>query len=151
MKKTVLSLFFSLIFPISITLANNPPSQDALFPIQSVSLSYDLKTSVLHVDAVHPSDNWERDYVRMMTVSLNGQLVSTLNYYHQTKPSGFSDDVSLNAKPGDVITVHVFCTQGNSISQDLTVASQPGQGADAGTNNNTTDSTTNSTADNTAN
>ena len=61
--------------------------KEALFPIQSITLNYDLDKAILHVEAVHPSDNWERDYVRMMTVSLNGQMVSTLNYYHQTKSS----------------------------------------------------------------
>ena len=61
----------------------------------------------------------------MMKVSLNGQEVSTLNYYHQNTPGGFSEDVSLNAQAGDVITVALFCTQGSSMSQDLTVT-KPG-------------------------
>jgi len=93
----------------------------ALTPVQSITLTYDLNKTVLHVVADHPSANWDRDYVRMMTVSVNSQMVSTLNYYRQTAFEGFSDDVQLNAKAGDVITVELFCTQGSSKSQDLTV------------------------------
>jgi len=122
MRKFLMTLILALLFPISNALATTPPpSQGAMFPVQSISLSYDLVSASLHVTADHPSANWERDYVRMMTVALNGELVSTLNYHYQKIPNGFSDDVPLKAKIGDVITVELFCTQGSSLSKDLTV------------------------------
>ena len=125
MKKMALSLFCFFVFPIAISFAIPFPLPPRMSPVTSITLTYDLDKAFLHVEAVHPSSNWEIDYVRMMTVSLNGQMVSTLNYYHQTTAKGFSDDVALNAQPGDVITVGLFCTGGSSSSQDLTVT-KPG-------------------------
>jgi len=144
MKKIMFLLFYLLLLPVSAGFAAdapvfNPekePWKEPFFPIQSITLTYDLATATLHVEAAHPSNNWERDYVRMMTVSLNGQEVSTLNYYHQTSAKGFSDDVSLKAQVGDVISVDVFCTQGSSMTQEITVA--------AADNSATNDATVNS-------
>jgi hypothetical protein len=119
------SLFFLLVFPVAVSLATTPSPQ-RMSPVTSISLTYDLDKSSLHIEAVHPSNNWEIDYVRMMTVSLNGQVVSTLNYYHQTSAAGFSEDVQLPTKVGDVITVDLFCTGGSSMSKDLTVT-KPGE------------------------
>ncbi len=96
-----------------------PPSR--MSTVTSITLTYDLDKASLHIEAVHPSNNWEIDYVRMMTASLNGQIVSTTNYYHQTTAKGFSEDLALNAKAGDVITVELFCTGGSSMSKDLTI------------------------------
>jgi hypothetical protein len=118
MKKILLSLFCSFVLPIAVSFATPPPRMS---PVTSITLTYDLDKFFLHIEAVHPSSNWEIDYVRMMTVSLNGQIVSTTNYYHQTTAGGFSEDVQLNAKAGDVITVELFCTQGSSMSKDLMV------------------------------
>jgi len=125
MKKSILMLVCLLIFPIAVSFATTPPPQ-RMSPVTSISLTYDLDKSSLHIEAVHPSNNWEIDYVRMMTVSLNGQVVSTLNYYHQTSAAGFSEDVQLPTKVGDVITVDLFCTGGSSMSKDLTVT-KPGE------------------------
>jgi hypothetical protein len=147
MIKKFLFLFCLISFFVSTSFATPPPPKENMFPIQSVTLTYDSAKGLLHVEAAHPSQNWEIDYVRMMTVSLNGQEVSNENYDHQTEAGGFSENVPVTAKVGDVITVVVYSTQGNSISQDLTVAqseitTSSSQGA--------TD-TTNSTTDNTAN
>ena len=49
----------------------------------SINLSYDLDGGILHVEADHPSFNLDKSYVRMMNVYLNGQQVSTLNYFRQ--------------------------------------------------------------------
>ena len=119
MKKNILILVCLFILPVAVGWATSPPPR--MSPATSITLTYDLDKTTLHVEAVHPSNNWEIDYVRMMTVSLNGQIVSTLNYYHQTSAAGFSEDVQLPAKVGDVITVELFCTGGSSSSQDLTV------------------------------
>jgi len=137
MKWTFLAIM--LIFPVSLIFAADPP---LMTPVTSVTLRYDLQNSTLHVEAVHPSANWEIDYVRMMTVSLNGQQVLTNNYYHQDNAQGFSDDVTLKAKAGDVISADVFCTNGSNMSQDLTVTdAQPQQETNASTDNSETNNT----------
>jgi hypothetical protein len=108
-------LFCLFIFPVAVSWGIQ------MSPVTNMTLTYDLNKATLHVESDHPSSNWEIDYVRMMTVSLNGQIVSTLNYYHQTSAKGFSEDFPLTAQVGDVITVVLFSTQGNSMSKDLTV------------------------------
>jgi len=137
-----LFLFISLSFATT-----PPPTGGGMTVVTSMTLTYDLDKATLHVEAVHPSDNLEKNFVRMMTVSLNGQLFSTLNYVRQNDFAGFSDDVSIKAQAGDVITVELFCTGGSSISKDLTVAKSgtvsSDQNTDASTDNSTTDNTAN--------
>jgi hypothetical protein len=135
MKKTSLFFLCVCILPIAVSLAAVPPVSNRMSVVTSMSLTYDLVKHSVHVQATHPSDNWAIDYVRMLTVSLNGQEVSTLNYDHQTSVE-FSEDVPVTAQVGDVIKVELFCTGGSSTSRELTVtdsggSSQPDQGADA--------------------
>ena len=108
-------LFFLLVLP-AVSFATPPTS---------ISLSYDLAKGSLHVEAVHPSFNLDKSYVRLMNVYVNGQQVSTLNYFRQSDYNKFSDDVSLTAQAGDVIKVELFCSLGGDMSQELTVA-KPG-------------------------
>jgi len=90
-------------------------------PPVSISLSYDLEKGSLHVEAVHPSFNLEKSYVRLMNVYVNGQEVSALNYFKQNDPDEFSDDVPLTAQVGDVIKVDLFCSLGGEMAKELTV------------------------------
>jgi len=120
-------LFCSLIFPIAISFATPPVSID---------LKYDLDKGSLHVEAIHPSFNLDKSYVRLMNVYVNDQEISTLNYYRQNDDNKFTDDVPLTAQAGDVIKVELFCSLGGDMSKELTVAkpgsSQPDQNADVG-------------------
>jgi hypothetical protein len=125
MKNILLGLCFLFIFPVG-SMATPPTS---------ISLSYDLDKASLHVDAVHESDILDKSYVRMMTVSLNGEPVQSLYYTRQLNHEGFSDDVSIKAQVGDVITVEVFCTLGGSLAQSLTVT-KPQSPSDQGGNTN---------------
>ena len=101
-----------LIFPVSVSFATPPVS---------ISLAYDSGKGSLHVEAIHPSFNLEKSYVRLMNVYLNGQQVSTLNYFKQNDNNEFTDDVPLTAQVGDVIKVELFCTLGGDMSKELTV------------------------------
>lgn len=143
MKNILFALCCLFISSVAVCLATTQgsaasPTGGGMTQIKSITLNYDLDKAILHVEAVHPSDNWEKDYVRMMMVSLNGQMVSTLHYYRQTIYEGFSDDVPLTAKVGDVIAVELFCTDGSSKSEELTVVpptAQPGPSPNVGTDN----------------
>jgi len=118
MRKIVLFLF---LFPIASF--STPPV--------SISLSYDLEKGSLHVEAVHPSFNLDKSYVRLMNVYVNEAQVSTLNYFRQKDYNEFTDDVPLTAHVGDVIKVELFCSLGGDMSKELTVtkpgAAQPDQ------------------------
>jgi len=128
MKNMLLGLCFLGIFPVVLCLATPPTG---------ISLSYELDKAFLHVDAVHESDILDKSYVRMMTVSLNGQPVQSLYYTRQQNHEGFSDDVSIKAQVGDVIRVELFCTEGGSLAQEMTVTKpQPQDSADQDTSAN---------------
>ncbi len=91
-------------------------------PPTSITLSYDLDKGSLHVEAVHPSFNLEKSYVRLMNVYVNGQQVTTLNYFKQNDNYEFTDDVPVTAQEGDVIKVELFCSLGGDMSKEMTVA-----------------------------
>ncbi len=132
MRKILFILFYLSVFSVSVSFATPPVS---------ISLSYDLTRGSLHVEAVHPSFDLNKSYVRLMNVYLNGSQVSTLNYYRQSDYNKFTDNVPLTAQVGDVIKVELFCALGGSMSQELKVTnpgdSQTDQGADAGGNSET--------------
>jgi len=107
-------------------------------PPTSITLTYNFSKGSLHVEAVHPSFNLDKSYVRLMNVYLNGVQVSTLNYFRQNDYNEFTDDVPLTAQAGDIIRVELFCTLGGDMTKDLTVIkpeeTPPNQSAGAGTN-----------------
>jgi len=152
MKRILFVLLCFFVFPVSLSLATPPVS---------INLAYDLAKGSLHIEAVHPSFNLEKSYVRLMNVYVNGTQVSTLNYYRQNDYNEFTDDVPVTAQIGDVIKVELFCSLGGDMSQELTVAkpakdqSNQGAGADntatVPTTNTATDTATNSTVDNSVN
>ncbi len=109
MRKIVLCLF---ILPISASFATPPTS---------ITLSYNSAKGSLHVEAVHPSFNLDKSYVRLMNVYVNGGQVSTLNYFRQKDYNEFTDDVPLTAQAGDVIKVDLFCSLGGEMGKELTV------------------------------
>ena len=112
MKKTFFFLFSLLLLVMPVSFANPPVS---------IALSYDLDKGSLHVEAVHPSFNLEKSYVRLMNVYVNDVQVQTLNYYKQNSYNEFTDDVPLKAQVGDVIKVDLFCELGGEMSKELTV------------------------------
>ena len=132
----IMSLKFVLaLTSVCLFLFTMPPSFGT--PPVSIDLSYDLDKGSLHVEAIHPSFNLDKSYVRLMNVYLNDQRVSTLNYSRQSDYNKFTDDVPLTAKVGDVIKVELFCTLGGDMSKELTVtkpeAAKPDQSAGAST------------------
>jgi hypothetical protein len=88
--------------------------------------------------AMHPSFDLEKSYVRLMNVYVNGEEVSTLNYFKQNDYNEFIDDVPVTAQVGDVIKVDLFCSLGGEMAQEMTVQKgkdKPDQKAGSGTGN----------------
>jgi len=79
------------------------------------------------VEAIHPSFDLQKSYVRLMIVYLNDAQVTTLNYYRQNDYNKFIEDVPVNAQIGDIIKVDLFCQLGGEMSQELTVTNQAAQ------------------------
>jgi hypothetical protein len=112
MIRILVLLFYFSVLPFSAGFATPPVS---------ISLSYDPAKGILHVEAVHPSFDLEKSYVRLMLVSVNDNQVSSLNYFKQNDYNEFTDDVPLTAQVGDVIKVDLFCSLGGEMAQELTV------------------------------
>jgi len=125
MKKVmaILCCLFVLSVPLSFA---TPPT--------SITLTYDPTQGSLHVEAVHPSFNLEKSYVRLMNVYVNGQQVSTKDYFKQDDYNEFTDDVLVTAQAGDVIKVELFCSLGGDMSKEITVGKS---GADNSATTNT--------------
>jgi len=131
---------------LSMTCALSVPLSFAT-PPTSIHLSYDQAKGNLHVEAVHPSFDLTKSYVRLMIVYVNDEQVSSLNYFKQDDYNKFSDDVPLTAQVGDVIKVDLFCSLGGEMAQAMTVekekAEQTDKAADTNTVNNAVDNTAN--------
>jgi hypothetical protein len=110
-KLFVLFLFIGLIMTTA-TFATPPVS---------IALSYDRAKGTLHVEAIHPSFNLEKSYIRLMEVYVNGQEVLTQNYYRQDAYDKFTDDVPLTVQAGDVIKVDLFASLGGEMAKELMV------------------------------
>jgi hypothetical protein len=112
MIKILVLLLCSCILPVSAGFATPPTS---------INLTYDQAKGNLHVEAVHPSFDLTKSYVRLMLVYVNDTQVSSLNYFKQNDYNEFDDDVPLTAQVGDVIKVDLFCSLGGEMAQELTV------------------------------
>jgi len=124
----ILALVCLSFFPLSIAFAHHD-SDDSYhrLSIQSMFLSYNSLSKVLHVEADHHArdeEDREVDYVSKMTVSVNGDEKITLHFMHQSDPDMFSDDALLKAKSGDVIMVELFSESGSDKSLNLTVSDE---------------------------
>ena len=117
-------------------------------PPTSIALDYDLNGGILHVEAVHPSFNLDKSYVRLMNVYLNGVQIFTQDYFKQDYYDKFLEVVPMAAKPGDDIKVELFCSLGGEMSQELSV---PTTQANVTGVNVTDNSMVNSTTDNIVN
>ena len=107
-------------------------------PPTSISLTYDQDKGSLHVEAIHPSFELEKSYVRLMNVYVNDQQVTSLNYFKQNDNNKFYDDVPVTAQIGDKIKVDLFCSLGGEMAQEMTVSkpqdAPPAQGDHAASN-----------------
>jgi len=90
-------------------------------PPVSIDLRYDIDKGSLHIEAIHPSFNLEKSYVRLMNIYVNDTQVLTRDYFRQEDYNKFSDDVPLTAQAGDVIKVELFATLGGDLSKEMTV------------------------------
>jgi hypothetical protein len=107
-------------------------------PPVSIDLSYDPNKGILHVEAGHPTQNLEKNFIRLMIVYVNGQQASSFNYFRQAAYDKFTDDVTVTANAGDVVKVDLFSAEGGEMAKEMTVQgagteAQPAQNADNST------------------
>jgi len=61
------------------------------------------------------------NYVKKMTVSLNGHLVITVHYKDRHGTEEFLDNAILKAKEGDVISAVLYSSEGGNKSLNLNI------------------------------
>ena len=90
-------------------------------PPTQIDLTYDLDKGNLHIEAKHPTDNLNKHYLRRLVVYKNDIQEQEFSYIRQTLPSKLVEDVAITAKIGDVLAVELFCKDGGSKKELLTV------------------------------
>lgn len=90
-------------------------------PPQAMVVNYDPKKENLTVTITHTSYNLKKHYIRKLVVYKNNETPEEYFYKRQPSPDHFSYDISLKAKPKDVIKVKAFCVEGGSKEVMLTV------------------------------
>ena len=80
-------------------------------PPTDVKITYDKVNLKVHIEVEHISSNTKTHRIRHMIVFKNDKEVKEFNYAIQSTPQGFSEDLSIELKPGDVIKVKAVCSK----------------------------------------
>ena len=103
--------FLSLVF--TTTAFARPPSK--------IDLNYDAKEKNLHMELAHISENPQKHHIRSLFIYQNDLEIKKLKYNTQTSPSQLIEDVSLDAKSGDVIRVLAICNKAGRKEETLVI------------------------------
>ena len=122
-----IAVLAGLSFCIAAPAAATPPSD--------IVLAYSNATGQLSATITHPVPNPDVHYIQNVLVQLNGQTVINANYTSQPTKDSFTYTYSLQAQPGDTISVTGTCSLFGSLTKSMTVpgpgATGPGQAAAA--------------------
>ncbi len=90
-------------------------------PPSEMHLAY--QNGTLNIEARHMSENLGKHYLRRLVVYKNDAQEKELTYIRQASPPKFIESIPLDAVPGDVLAVEVFCVKGGSKRAELIVPS----------------------------
>ncbi len=96
-------------------------------PPSALTITYDADKKNVHVSATHPSGRLERHYLRRVVLYINDKEKDSMYFPRQKLAWGMEEDIALEAKPGDKISVEVFCSQGGSAVAETVVPTPPGE------------------------
>ncbi|MBI3314364.1 MAG: hypothetical protein HYZ86_00265 [Candidatus Omnitrophica bacterium] len=121
MKRSVIALVVMLMAGTSFVWATPPTEMEISYDPAPPSAGQ--ARGVLHVEAKHISDHLDKHYLRRLVIYRNGVKEQEIAYTRQKYPSKFIEDIPLIVKPGETISVEVFCSQGGSKRAELTIDS----------------------------
>ena len=101
----------------------------AAHPPTEIRLTYEGAN--LHVEVIHTTINHTRHYIRKITISKDKQEIQSQYFHQQVDPAKFVQDFKIEAKPGDVLVVEAFSSQGGSLSASMTVLAGTTEAADS--------------------
>lgn len=90
-------------------------------PPKDVALSYDAPSKALSVKVAHSSFFPSRHYVKNVVISLNGKTVRSEPYTSQPAGDAFTYTYTVEASPGDELSVTALCNVFGSKETKLTV------------------------------
>ena len=111
MNNKLIFLFFSIIF------LNVPGAWAA--PATHLHLSYDSKK--IYIDADHPSDRLDRDFIQKVAVTKNAKDKLSLYFTHQISASKFVVALDYIANPGDHLDVELYSSEGGMAQGSIEV------------------------------
>jgi len=90
-------------------------------PPKDVALSYDAPSKALSVKVAHSSFFPSRHYVKNVVISLNGKTVRSEPYTSQPAGDTYTYTYTVEASPGDELSVTAICNVFGSKETKLTV------------------------------
>ena len=99
-------------------------SQGEATPPREVTLAYDVANKQLLITIEHPTRNFNRHYIKKITVTKNEEKPENIFLTRQPDPVTFTQTVPLVLKKGDVVLVKVQCGNGGSAEATLAVTDE---------------------------
>ena len=113
MKKTVqLLVIFSFLLFNSVVWSHSP---------SNIKLEYDQKKGNLHIEMDHVSTSLREHRIRRLIVYKNDEKLINMVLTTQTSNSKVIEDVTVDAKAGDVIRIKAFCSEAGSGEAEITI------------------------------
>ena len=90
-------------------------------PPSSIDLQYNLPDKILHIEIKHVTHDPREHHIRKILISVNSGEPQVVYLSTQTTPAYDSEDISLEAKEGDLIRVEAVCSDAGRLEATLTV------------------------------
>jgi len=116
LSRQACTVFFLLLFSILVlwpTMASGHGPKD-------VELTYDTGSRTLSVTISHTVSNPQKHYIKAVSITRNGELVTKDEHTNQPDPSSFSYTYTIEAEPGDTLEVTADCNYFGSKTGELT-------------------------------
>ena len=113
-KEFVLGLFVCLF--ITSPILAHPPSD--------IKLSYDLKEKILRIEMRHPTIDARKDCIRKLEVRKNLEDPLVFRYNIQPNTMNFIEEVAIDAKEDDTLTIKAYSRDGGSATASLLVKAE---------------------------
>jgi hypothetical protein len=112
MKKIIFTLAICLFMPLIIKA--HPPKK--------ITLTYTSQTKTLTIDISHQVQNAEKHHIGLISISVDGKEVTTINYSTQSDKKGETAEVIVpEVTSGCTVTVKATCNEFGSKKQTLSV------------------------------
>ncbi|MFH1359948.1 MAG: hypothetical protein ABIJ41_02805 [Candidatus Omnitrophota bacterium] len=96
-------------------------------PPSEIQLNYNQENQILHIVVSHNTHNLTKHRIRKVIVYLNDQEVLNKNYVKQMSASELVNDIAVQAKPGDIISVKAICSEAGYKQESLIIPQEETQ------------------------